>query len=165
VQRKGVNKETSNNNHLINYERFWWFSLNTGKVMGHIQVKLVSNILMKLFSNLVHQHISSNKFKSTKLGNQLSPLQGVLFKFLQGATLEQSETPRVKLLFTWTQDKKSTWQENILFNVIDGHTCDFMHLMVHSSIHIQPAIHANMEVVQKFRHDSISFCSWLPNIF
>ena len=76
---------------------------------------------MKLFSTFVHQRISSNKFKATKLGNQLSPFQGVLFKFLQGDTLEQSETPRVRLLFTRTQDKKSTWQENILFNVIAGH--------------------------------------------
>ena len=67
--------------------------------MGNIQVELVSNFLMKLFSNLVHKHISSNKFKATKLGNQLSSLQRVLFKVLQGTTLEQSETPRVKLLF------------------------------------------------------------------
>ena len=119
----------------------------TGEVMGHIQVELVYNIMMKLFSTFVHQRISSNKFKATKLGNQLSPLQGVLFKFLQGDTLEQSETPRVKLLFTRSQDRKSTWQENILFNVIAGHTCDFMHLMVHTSIHIQQGIHANMEVV------------------
>ena len=69
------------------------------------------------------------------------------------------------VLFYRTQNKKRTWQENILFNVIAGHTYYFMHLMVHTSIHIQQGIHANMEVVQMFRHDSNIFLVMITQYF
>ena len=50
--------------------------------MGHIQVELVSNFLMKLFSNLVCYIAVQINSKATKKGNQQSPLQKVSVEIL-----------------------------------------------------------------------------------